>query len=402
MAAQFDNDLRILKNWELVDLIKKAKTSKHPAVVARGKEAFKEFRRRYQKHVNRFVRSARSRIVCGVVAEEVVEDVFDTVWEQADFFRLEPTDDEKAERHRICLLFGSPICQNLIKRLNDKELLLCAVRRDEGEYHRGVSDRAYAEFVRLHVDRLRWECSRFTWGVLSEMEVEDLVQDTFIRAWQKASTYTDEGISDRASLIPRTDGWLNSTAFRLFLNRVTCKDVEMVSCDDEEALDRAGCRGASRQYSPTGKPENDPLSDKVLAALEECDDESARQALREVLYGSRGSSAQPSAAGKADTESPFERLLEALEDRAVEFTREALLYILTDAERLVLQTDDQDFPDEEAKLAAFRTLQARLSINDNARRQILWRAKNRIRKYVQARLEEYLRGLGLQVPPDAG
>jgi len=403
MAAQFNDDLRVLEIWELWDLIKKAKASKNPAVVARGKDAFKEFRRRYQKHVNRFVRSARSRIVCGVVAEEVVEDVFDTVWEQADFFRLEPTDDEKAERHRICLLFGSPICQNLLKRLNDKELLLCALRRDEGEYERGVSDRAFAEFVRLHVKRLRWECSRFTWGILSGPEVEELVQDTFLRAWQRARTYTDKGISDRKRLHRLTDGWLNEMAFNLFLDGLdSCKDVEMVYCDDEEALDRAGCRGSSGQYSPTVKADDDPLSDRVRAALEKCPDEPVRQALAEVLDGNGGPS-QSSTAGEAQSQSPYDRLLEALEDRAVEFTKEALLYVLTDVERIVLQTDEQDFPHEAAKLAAFRTLQARLDIkNDNARRQILWRAKNRIRKSVQARLKEYLRGLGLQVPPDAG
>ena len=142
----------------------------------------------------------------------------------------------------------------------------------------------------------------------------------------------------------------------------------------------------------------------MLAALEGCDDESARQALREVLYGGGAPSSDSSTAGETQSQSPYDRLLETLEDRAVEFTREALLCVLTDAERLILQTDEQDFPDEAAKLAAFRTLQARLGIkNDNARRQILWRAKNKkIRKYVQARLIEYLRGLGLQVPPNAG
>ena len=399
MAAQFNDDLQLLNIWELFDLIQKAKTSKQPAVVARGKAAFKEFRRRYQRHVNRFVRSARSRIVCGVVTEEVVEGVFATVWEQTDFSRLEPIGDEKAERHLICLLFGSPICQNLIARLNDMELLLCARRRDEGEYGKGVSDRAFAEFVRLHVKRLRWQCTQFAWGILSEMEVEELVQDTFVNAWQGADTYTDDGISDRKRLHGRTDGWLNKTAYRLFLDRVNgCKDVEMVWCDDEEALDREGWSGWP---SSTGKAESDPLSDKVLAALEACPDESVRQALSEVLYGDSGSSAQSSTAGEAESQSPYDRLLEALEDRAVEFTKEALLK-LTDVERLVLQTDEQDFPDDEARLAAFRTLQARRGINDNARRQVLCRAKKRIRKYVQTRLVEFLRSLGLEVPPDAG
>lgn len=402
MAAQFDDDFRTLDIRELFDLIKKAKASKQVAVVARGQEAFKEFRRRYQRHVNRFVRSARSRLLCGVGAEEVVEGVFNTVWELADSFQLEPTDDEKAERHGICLWLGSPICQNLIKRLNDKELLVCALRRDEGDYQRGVADRAFAEFVRLHEKRLRWQCAQFSWGVLSEMEVDELVQDTFIRAWQKAHTYEDEGISDRKRLHRRTDAWLNKTAYKLFLSRLAgCKDVQMVRCDDEEALDREVWRNLPGQSSPSGRQESDPISCKLLAALEECTDEAARQALREVLTDDCESRPQPPPAVGTEGQSPFDRLLDALEERAVEFTREALLYVLTDVQRLVLQTDEQDFPSKEAKLAAFRALEAGLGISDNTRRQHLWRAKDRIRKYVQARLEEYLRGLGLQVPPAA-
>jgi DNA-directed RNA polymerase specialized sigma24 family protein len=400
MTAHFDDNFQVLDIWELFDLIKKAKMSKQAAVVARGQEALEEFRRRYQKHVTRFVRSARSRILCSVCAEDVVEGVFDMVWDLVDSFRHEPGDDEKAERYRICRWLGSPICQNLVKRLNDKELLVCALRRDEGDYERGVSDRTFAEFVRRHVKRLRWQCSRFTWGVLSEMEVEELVQETFLKAWEEAHTYKDGGTSDRKRLHRRTDGWLNVMAYNLFVDHGrACKDVDLVWYDDEEALDREGCRGTSGRYPQAGE-EHDPLSAKLLKALEECPDESTRQALDEILNG--GNPPPPSAATEAEGQTPYDRLLEALEERAVEFTKEALLHILTDVQRLVLQTDEQDYPDEEAKLAAFRALEERRGLKPTTRRQHLRRAKIRVHKYVQARMEDYLRGLGLEGPPDAG
>lgn len=352
MAAQFDDDFRFLKDTELLALIAKAKESKRAEVVARA--AWNEFRRRYRKYVDRFVRSARSRFLCPGRDEAVIDDVFETVWEQACSFSHHPANNERAEHHRICIWLGSPICHHLIKRLNDKELLVCAARRDEGEYELSVADRAFAEFVRRHKKQLRWRCAQFAWGILSEMEVEELVQDTFTHVWLKAHTYKDGGISDRTKLHGRTTGWLNAMAYHLFIDRLRDRrDVETVAYDDEEALDYHKWCKTWHQFFSSDASGGDDDDEKRLAALEE---------------------------------------------RAVEFTREALLTVLSDAQRVILQTNEQDFPDDKAKLAAFRAVEANLRITPVNRRQQLKRAIEKVQKHVQKRMEEYLRENG---PPDA-
>lgn len=360
MVAQFDHDyFRRLRGAELIGLIAEAK--ENPANAREGvaaRDALDELRRRYQKYVNRLARGARSRLLCSVCAEDIVEDVFCTLWERARYFSHIPVKSEKDEHHRICVWLGPPVCHNVIRRLNDKELFVCIARRDESEYARAVAEKAFAELDRRHRAKLRGRCSRFTWGLYSEMEVEELVQDTLNRAWQKAHTYDDKGISDRKALFWRTVGWLNEMARNLFIDGLRRrKDVETLPCEDEETLDSANWLRTWRQFLACGSQAGDTPDGDARA--------------------------------------------EELEERAVEFTKEALLTVLTDIQRVVYQTDMQDYPDEDAKHAAFTALEASYKITPISRRQHLCRANKKIQKHLQARMKEYLRGLGPQAPPDA-
>ena len=343
----------------MIGLIAQAK--ENPAKAQEGgaaRDALDELRRRYRKYVNRLARGAGSRLLCSVCAEDIVEDVFGTLWERARYFSPVPVNSEKDEHHRICVWLGPSVCHNTIRRLNDKELFVCIARRDEGEYARAVAEKAFAELDRRHRKSLRKRCSRFTWGLYYEMEVEELVQKTLYRAWQKAHTYDAPGISDREDLEWNTVGWLNKIMERLFIDDLRCrrKDVQTVVCENEETIDNILWAQTCREYYQSGGREED------------------------------------SAAGESRAEK--------LEERAVEFTKEALLTVLTDIERIVYQKDMQDYPDEKAKREAFKALDASLNIKSACRRQHLSRAKKKVQKHLQSRMEEYLRGLGPQSPPD--
>jgi RNA polymerase sigma factor (sigma-70 family) len=127
------------------------------------------------------------------------------------------------------------------KELTDADLLerVAGRERDPRAAHE-----AEGELYGRHV--------RYLYGVLSSRQqrmlslastsAEDLVQDTFRRAFERAHTFTTDGISDPEQLRRRTRAWLGRIAQNLLadtLERVrevsATPYVERVSCDEIDA-----------------------------------------------------------------------------------------------------------------------------------------------------------------------
>ncbi len=115
----------------------------------------------------------------------------------------------------------------------DKELLEITAARDVR------AEKAFAEFYQRHIRYMYFICKRDYANTLGEDGAEDLVQDTFVRAYEKAHTFSDDGITEPDKLALRTHGWLRRIAANLFqdmLRRETSVPTQPLAPEHEEQL----------------------------------------------------------------------------------------------------------------------------------------------------------------------
>ncbi len=115
----------------------------------------------------------------------------------------------------------------------DKELLEITAARDVR------AEKAFAEFYQRHSRYMYFVCKRDYANTLGEDGAEDLVQDTFVRAYEKAHTFSDDGITEPDKLTLRTHGWLRRIAANLFqdmLRREVSVPTEPLAPEHEENI----------------------------------------------------------------------------------------------------------------------------------------------------------------------
>jgi hypothetical protein len=89
-----------------------------------------------------------------------------------------------------------------LRQESDEDLLVfMTMRGDDLE----VANAAFAEFYERHVHYLFRRCRGATSKILDEAGAWDIVQETFIRAYERAVTFDSEGITD-----PDRLQWLKS------------------------------------------------------------------------------------------------------------------------------------------------------------------------------------------------
>jgi RNA polymerase sigma factor (sigma-70 family) len=120
---------------------------------------------------------------------------------------------------------------------------------------------AWAEFYGRHVDYLYAVCTRAYGQLLGgDAGVEDLVIETFHRAYRNARLFDADGIEDPERLRRRARAWLGRIAQRLFQDLLRSRRrIEMVHLGPE-----------AWQQMPDKRrpvPRNDELIDKVTEAL---------------------------------------------------------------------------------------------------------------------------------------
>ena len=98
---------------------------------------------------------------------------------------------------------------------SDDYLLLRMSMKGEDE---SASLEAFREFYCRHAEYLYNVCLRYRRVLGGEKGVEDLVQDTFLRAYEHASAFVLSGDADQKQLRLRVRAWLGRISNRLILN----------------------------------------------------------------------------------------------------------------------------------------------------------------------------------------
>ena len=116
------------------------------------------------------------------------------------------------------------------------------------------SETAWNEFYNRHVGYVHAVCKRAFLPILRPERIEDLVQDTFIRAYQKAITFTSPPELDAAGQRRAVRAWLGtiseSIAHDYFRNQ------PMVDFVDDEALE-------TYAVQPANDDSDDPASERL-------------------------------------------------------------------------------------------------------------------------------------------
>lgn len=98
---------------------------------------------------------------------------------------------------------------------NDEELLVYMSLRGEDPK---AAEEAWAEFYNRHLGYLFGQCKKVYSATLGDLGVSDLVQDTFVRAFERAGTFKSRPTIDNDAIRYRVRGWLGRIANRLFLD----------------------------------------------------------------------------------------------------------------------------------------------------------------------------------------
>ncbi len=211
-----------------------------------------------------------------------------------------------------------------------------------------VAKEAWGEFYQRHIKYLYGVLRRRAGDLsfVSEDLVENLTQDTFIRAYERAETFNDRGISNREELRRLARGWLGSIARNLLYDhgRKCHKDTQL-----EDLLRDEDRRGAT-------KPQADSFA--------------------KGLFGMTGES---EAIGAAPT-------------TEAQLATEAYEEVLNDREREVLRvTAEFHKPGEEFQRLPSGVAERLADLLDTSTanlRVIRLRARQKIRGYVEKRLKE--------------
>jgi RNA polymerase sigma factor (sigma-70 family) len=113
---------------------------------------------------------------------------------------------------------------------NERLLSLIAARESD----QALADQAFTEFYNRHRDCVFHIACKATNGLLDDDEKHDLVQETFIKAYEKAHTFKGLACGDVVQERKWTRAWLGRIANNLLVDRLRKKkDVLLLSYDDE-------------------------------------------------------------------------------------------------------------------------------------------------------------------------
>jgi DNA-directed RNA polymerase specialized sigma24 family protein len=134
---------------------------------------------------------------------------------------------------------------------NDADLLWYMAQREaDAEGARDAGD----EFARRHRAFLQRRC-RLAYADLlgNDRDVEDLVQSTLLRAFERASRFSRRGAVTVEEITGRVRGWLLRIATRVFQDVARGRDPPMVEIVDDGAVEDT----SESADTPTGLPPDD-------------------------------------------------------------------------------------------------------------------------------------------------
>jgi RNA polymerase sigma factor (sigma-70 family) len=209
------------------------------ARIAKGEAAARdECRREFYPYVKRVVRKYCAPCSSLLNVEDCVLDVFSVFFQEverrAHIFKSSDFSDAEKPRHPVHQLLDTAVCNTLSDKLSDKDLLAYFDMLKGDDSTRDIADRAFAEFDRRHRSYLMYICGRYAHRIFDQMQIEELVQEIFIRISLKAHTYKDNGLQDYEQLRRRTRSWLAVIARNCYIDMLEGRiSVEDEHIDDE-------------------------------------------------------------------------------------------------------------------------------------------------------------------------
>jgi RNA polymerase sigma factor (sigma-70 family) len=149
-----------------------------------------------------------------------------------------------------------------LSRETDEDLLVYMTMRGDDP---SASEEAWAEFYRRHRGYLYGVCCRLTHGVMDTSGASDIVQDTFIRVFEKAGTFDGGGMTDPEVLRRRARKWLGRIAHNIFIDILRGRDGATEEPIDEQSL---GGEPEKDQASVAASAERE-LLDEAIDSLSE-------------------------------------------------------------------------------------------------------------------------------------
>lgn len=116
------------------------------------------------------------------------------------------------------------------------------------------SETAWNEFYDRHVGYVHGACKRAFPSILRPEQIEELVQDTFIRAFQRANTFTSEPTLDTAGQRKAVRAWLGAISENIAHDYF--REQPKVDFVDNEALE-------TYAVQPTNDDSDDPASERL-------------------------------------------------------------------------------------------------------------------------------------------
>lgn len=148
-----------------------------------------------------------------------------------------------------------------LRQESDEDLLVFMTMRSDDL---AVANAAFAEFYERHVHYLFRRCRGATNKILDESGAWDIVQETFIRVYERAATFDGEGITDPDRLQRRVRAWLGRIAVNIFRDRLRGQlGVREISLDDQEIAKEP------ESQSPSSPSANRKLLDEAIDSLSE-------------------------------------------------------------------------------------------------------------------------------------
>ena len=134
----------------------------------------------------------------------------------------------------------------------DEDLLALMARQDDEE-SAAIARAAFDAFYKRHERFVYYACRRRFSGFIDEATTEDLVDDTFIRVYERAETFRPSESSDPDKRRGWVRAWLITIAANLLRSsfRANAGAIEVQLTDEEwSQLDEDTCGGTSAEPEP--------------------------------------------------------------------------------------------------------------------------------------------------------
>lgn len=110
---------------------------------------------------------------------------------------------------------------------------------------------AWREFYNRHLRYMFWISNGICRGILDDSAINDLVQDVFIRAYERAETFKGGGLRDPERLQRRARAWLGTIAKHILMDILRSRSAISTINSEQKDLENLICEsGDSDSESP--------------------------------------------------------------------------------------------------------------------------------------------------------